>query len=458
MTYALVIAVLVVRHEPWFDEAQAWLLARDSSLGELLTQRLRYEGHPALWYLLLFVPAKLGLPYASVQVIAGIAAVAGAYVLARRSPFPLPVKALLLFSFVIGYQYAVVARSYALVPLLLFLLAHLYPRKTERIGTFTVLLVLLANVSVHGLLIAGSIAAVHGLDLLRGWRTLDASTRRRNVLAGGGFAATVALVALQLLPPADLTAGSGWNLSPDRYLTIAPRFLNSAYTGRPLVTLIAVGLSAWWFWRTRTLLLWALPTLALATLAAVKYFNLWHDGLPFLVWVFALWVSWTRTPKPGRATGLLRPGLLVALALVLPVHLAWWAQTAAHDFANPYSGAEAAAEFLQETGLVEQEVWARSFHTIGLQPYFDRNIFANLHGGAPQAYWVWQAPSPLEDSLQRLQSAYPDVIVWGVKFPQDRLPYLVGYERTGVFRGQLFWKNRVMEPDSFVIYERTAGS
>jgi hypothetical protein len=40
-------------HELWRDEVQAWLLDRDSSSAIDLLSRQKYEGHPALWQLLL---------------------------------------------------------------------------------------------------------------------------------------------------------------------------------------------------------------------------------------------------------------------------------------------------------------------------------------------------------------------------------------------------------------------
>ena len=46
--YAVVLAVAIPFHEPWADEAQAWVLARDSSLWEIFRYRLHYEGTPAL--------------------------------------------------------------------------------------------------------------------------------------------------------------------------------------------------------------------------------------------------------------------------------------------------------------------------------------------------------------------------------------------------------------------------
>ena len=45
-------AVAAAHHELWRDEAQAWLIARDVPLSRLFAE-LHYEGHPALWFLLL---------------------------------------------------------------------------------------------------------------------------------------------------------------------------------------------------------------------------------------------------------------------------------------------------------------------------------------------------------------------------------------------------------------------
>lgn len=49
------------KHEPWADEAQAWLIARDSSVSELFTTYLHSDGHPALWHLVLKLFQFLGL-------------------------------------------------------------------------------------------------------------------------------------------------------------------------------------------------------------------------------------------------------------------------------------------------------------------------------------------------------------------------------------------------------------
>ena len=48
-------------HEPWSDEAQAWLIARDLSIPQIL-RIMTYEGSPPLWHLLLKALIWLHLP------------------------------------------------------------------------------------------------------------------------------------------------------------------------------------------------------------------------------------------------------------------------------------------------------------------------------------------------------------------------------------------------------------
>ena len=85
--YAILLAVVLWKHEPWADEAQAWLIARDCSGVELLFQRLRYEGHPGLWYLILMIPSKILPYYPTIQVISFSIAATGIFVFWRTSPF-----------------------------------------------------------------------------------------------------------------------------------------------------------------------------------------------------------------------------------------------------------------------------------------------------------------------------------------------------------------------------------
>lgn len=63
LVYIVGISVISYFHEPWFDEAQAWQIARSASIKDILFKIPHWEGHPQLWHLLLVPFAKLGAPY-----------------------------------------------------------------------------------------------------------------------------------------------------------------------------------------------------------------------------------------------------------------------------------------------------------------------------------------------------------------------------------------------------------
>ena len=186
-TYVVLFVLVLRKHEPWADEAQAWLIARDSGLFELLFQRLRYEGHPGLWYLILMIPSRIFPYYPTIQVMCFLIAVAGVYVFVRTSPFPIILKILFPFTYFIFYQYAIVARSYVLLPLLIFMIGSIYPQKSERIYLFTLLLCLLAYTSVFSALIAISVMFIHLLHTLKSWKGLEPENRKRQIISFAVF-------------------------------------------------------------------------------------------------------------------------------------------------------------------------------------------------------------------------------------------------------------------------------
>ncbi|MDP9388999.1 MAG: hypothetical protein M3Q48_14065 [Actinomycetota bacterium] len=455
--YTVAVAVLVTRHEPWFDEAQAWLLARDTAPLTLVTDALRYEGSPGLWHLTLTLPAKLGLPYVTLNVISAGLGVVATFLFVRYSPFPAVVKALFPFTFFVFYQYTVVARSYAFFAPLLFLLAHVFPRKTERVYAFTALLCLVANVSVHGLLIAGSVMALHLWDLFRSRAALDRAALRRQATAVAAFALVCALVVLQLLPPDDLT------FAPDTRFTLAhTRFtletmVKGSLTERLSISAVVLAASGWWFWRARCLALYLLPTFAILAFSSLRYWNLWHQGTLFLVWVFVLWVSFATHQPRVRSDVWARRAALVAIMVVILVQVAWSAWSARFDYLNPYSGSRELARYIERYRLQESELYATGYPSVAVLPYFDHNIFANHKGRSKRSFWFWSTRNAVVEDPAKILAARPDFVVLSVKVPgQERATdSFSGYRVARIFPGDLWWKNRVMERDAYILLQRT---
>jgi len=157
--YIALVGFVAAHHEPWRDEADSWLLCRDAPIGDI-GPILARGGTPPLWYAILFPFARVGFPYATEQVINVLVMIAAATLLLWRSPFPAITSGLLLFSYYVAYEYAVIARSYSLSVLLLFAIAAAYGQRLTRPVAFGLLLALLANTNAHSFFVAAAIAAV----------------------------------------------------------------------------------------------------------------------------------------------------------------------------------------------------------------------------------------------------------------------------------------------------------
>ena len=106
--YVIVVGTVMCFHEPWFDEAQAWLIARDCSWREMILERPHYEGHPPLWWMMLAAPAKLGVPYEiGLKSINLTCATLMIWLLEFKTKLPEPFKVILPFSYFLCYQYGV---------------------------------------------------------------------------------------------------------------------------------------------------------------------------------------------------------------------------------------------------------------------------------------------------------------------------------------------------------------
>ncbi len=197
--YAIIIGVLIYFHEPWFDEVQAWLIARDASLSQLFWLA-GYEGSPVLWHLLLMPLAKLGVSVVALQVTSYVLAVSAAALLIRFGPFSLLQKVLILLSYPFLYEYAVIARSYILGIVLLFVVATLWKQREKYPWWLALSIVGLANVSLFSLWIAICLAAYWVVELSQA-KQLSQKSLLTLLATGAGLLFVVVL----LIPPADLS-------------------------------------------------------------------------------------------------------------------------------------------------------------------------------------------------------------------------------------------------------------
>ena len=449
--YTALLAFNIAHHEPWVDEAQSWLLARDSSLFELWTKLLRYEGSPGLWHTLLYFCIRLGVPYAAINIISGTAGLAAVCILLRYAPLPLPIRLLLPFTFFLSYQYAVIARNYALIPILLFSCATIYKEGIRRGGLITVLLCCLAAVNAQAFILSFSIWFVFHMRLAAQWHTFDRRAKRKIVVNGITYFTVLLIMVLLIWPTKDVTFARVPDWSIHHFLTVTMFAFRQAF-GEGISSIVVIALSIPFLWKGGGWLLFLLPSFLLCVFGAVMYSIYWHWGFLFFAWLFAIWVS-SNNIKPTLP-------VLAALSIVIVVQCYWTLASTRYDWKNAYSGSLAAARYIKEDGLTGKRLYAIGVSCVGVQPYFPKNIFANFNSGQNRAFWDWSRRNHTNDSVERLGSSSPDYVLVGYLSPPEKLlwtPLVAGsgYKFAKHFEGQTFWRTETIQPDSFDLYERS---
>lgn len=389
---ALAITMMFV-HKPWRDEAQAWQLVRTLSLPALFGQ-LHYEGHPALWYLLLWPLVRLGFGYFSMFVLHTLLVLACGWLIVFRSPFSLPMQAMILFGFTIGYMNNVFARSYILIVLLVFLIAWIFPRR-YRSMRFTFgyagLLTLLINVHLLGACFAAVLMLYDFLLLLYRLRRRE---NFRTYLRGFGcvflfFAAGMLLMYLTLRGDRYFYGAQRITLSMflhANYPSILLHIFQSGVVMPPLdpvnsavITLTTTSRAVYLFVQYGSKLILALAFVAVLRrfkttvfmlLFCAGYALLYVAGVPANEWnivnvtvvlIFGMWVSrtardefrsvsetWDGVVAKIRIRSVSIPAVCVVLFFLFGV-----VSGAAYDIQEmqrPYSMASSAAQFVKQEG------------------------------------------------------------------------------------------------------------
>ena len=467
VVYIILLSIAIAHHEPWMDEAQAWLLAKDLGVKDLLIKYLRYEGSPGLWHLILMIPAKLGLPYFTINIVSGIFSSAGVWLFLRYAPFPPLIKVLYPFSFFVFFQYGVVARSYCLIAPILFLLALTYDRKNTHPFRFILLLCLLANVSAHTFLIAGSIAFLHFIDVIKNRKDFDSRLLKRHLFAIAAFGLVALLVIFIVMTPPDQIYAGSMNWGLDNFIWVTKRMtggslvLNEFGNFYWLSGVLSLGVfivTVIWLSKNKMSLLYLLPLLLLSILFAIKYRNWWHQGVLFLLWIFVLWISYERYRDSPR-----RPfarTLLGAICFVLAVQVYWCIDSLAYDLTHNYSASRTVAKYIKAKRLHKDKIYVSGWRNISILPYFPKNIFYNHNSGSPLRFWNWSvnnvtsvgAEPPILDTIGCEQPA--TVIFASDHIPGGKRIELPGYKATAFFRGYLCWKTGVIEPECYLLFTK----
>ena len=377
--YLSATAYLVLHHSMFWDEMQAWDLARDAhSIPELLGF-LRYEGHPALWYLILYLPSHLGWPPQSLAWINWILSALEAFLLLFVARVSILTRLGFLFSFFLFYDYPVIARNYMLAVLLLTAAILCYTADKSKPKWAVFFLCLAAQSHFFALVIAGLVFA-YSEGLFENWRGLKSRILNLRFLVSSLLLLlSVAAVYYTLHPAADShpTYKVAGHSIVETFLRAEGKFwqalfpvpgnmfgsklaakLVPIYTVLPVASLLSAIVIA--------LIIYFVPrsssgriflTACIVGLLSVFSFTvgagyLWHYGMIFICLPFTLMLESKRIPattQPASFNSALRVAVLFLFAL--PQVAAGVASSARASY-QPYNHTLEASHWLQQQGLV----------------------------------------------------------------------------------------------------------
>lgn len=466
LVYAAAHLGMAVVHEPFFDEAEAWQIARSVTLKTLFLETTHYEGHPPLWHLVLMPFAKAGAPYELSLALISLAFTGTAvFLILWYAPFPRLVRLLLPFTYFFFYQYGVISRVYCVMTLAFVLAAMAYRRRNVRPDRYVAALILMCVTLAYGLVIAGGLALVWLWEI---WREGRRKWDRRISWLAVLLAAALGVVWM-IMPRADTYA----TVSADAVTIENPFIVRLLYTFFVLPSDVAltdvysehmllsraylmpsalfsgalIGMLIWgvllYYGRKRgTALLLVVPYSLFAVFAAAVYVSIHHIGIGLLYFCFWCWVTAengervadrTELSADGNMAGAVRCAAVLLGTLAMGVSLYWTGAACKLDIDKNYAPGRHEAAFIKAHHLDEYRMmtsWLIAYDeegdirltdinecnmAVNVAPYFEHNLFFNFNGGSDERNYVTHILLSEEETqrqYEKWRGEEPPQVLW----------------------------------------------
>lgn len=442
-------------HEPWSDEAQAWLLARDNSVSGLIFNELKYDGHPILWFLILKVAQHFHWAFDNITYLALFFCSIGVYILLFKTKIPMFFKATIPFCYYIFYQYSVIARNHSLVFPILMFLAIIYPQKEKKIWQYSILLILLTSVSLHGYVISFVLFVDFIISLIK---KINLKQSLPLFLTG----LTFLLTALYMHTPADDSFPAHFvelNSLPTEILsTLSNVFFYVNVTDiNSIISAIIPSIFTLYFiyklvntickTRNQKILVYTLNFSFLALLI-LFYNNDWHFGYQFLIVIFSL-VAMCQTNDIEAIEFKTNKIFYICFAIILATHIYWSVKSSILDRFLIFDPGKNVAQYIKTNNLkTDKKILGINFQTISVNPYFEKNIFSNT----PKSYWYWRKDT-IDNNIHFAEKPILIIDMTGLDFliNTKTLEYIEKNYMTINFHGVLISKGNFKEDLSLVL-------
>ncbi|MBC7865559.1 MAG: hypothetical protein IAF38_21475 [Bacteroidia bacterium] len=426
ISWLLLNLLMLFFHEPWRDELEAWSIAKNSSSISDLFRNSAYEGHPKLWFLILFLTSKFSGSITLAKIIHLSITSVGVWIFLKRFPFQLWLSALCIFGYFFCYEYSVIFRNYGISVTLLFLFCALAPKKQHLL--LSVIIFLIAQTNALAFLVGISLWFIYFLHNFK-------SAGKNFITANFIFLAGIVCFVFSTIPPTDSGIAEGWFQTWD-YASKSIATIWDAFIPIPLANIhswnsnfissLVPATSVPYVKNTGAVLLiivcfynlrhslkaglfFLFTCILIGSFISFKYHgSLRHHGFFFIAFLIALWLSKIYPSEnktnffanlfSGKAISSLLKCSLPALFVfqVVATFLSYYS-----DLKYPFSNAQAAAEFIQKNFPRQVQITGDfDYETCAVTSYLDKEAFF-LNSKRKGKFIVWDDKRdwPMEDTL-----------------------------------------------------------
>lgn len=425
-------------HEPWADEIQAFLIARDADWRTIFVEIPYQEGQPVLWHmllkLLLFIFGdSLNITYVSISIMA-----ITVWLMLFKLEIPLIYKLLLPFGQFFLYQYNIIARNYCLTYLAFVLLAVFYQKRFQSLWGYALTLLLLAESTS----LLAPVAAVLGGFWLWELYFHSAGNPKKYILPVCLLVVGGLSILWQILPLNRTSyelRRTTFGFSFYRALVDIPE----AFFAGPNILFNFLFLTLFVFYSIKAvtridfyiyiknnmqmIILMVIIWILFMTVYALSLPMFYHQGL-----IWGLFLATAYMFFPNDING--NKHYLVLICAFMQIY--WGGLSIVYDIKNDYSSQYRTLNFLKEHNLLAHKIQMIGYHTLPLQALLRRD---NLYiSDDTPLFWCWNPEDMAEKNNPQklLDKHYPIVVLDELEIAKCDLSY---YENNDVFDKQRFF-------------------
>jgi hypothetical protein len=392
LPFLVLLYIQLAHHVLWRDELNALGIVWASPTIPSLFWHIHHEGHPWLWYVILWIPSRFTQSVLVLKVVQGIVGMAIILFVALRSPFRRWEKALLLAGYFFVFEYTVLSRMYGVM--LLAFVVYLYWRTAHPDSPIVsaLLLGVMASVDTIGIILSIALILEYAGAMYTSGRLYF--PRKTGLLALGTYAAITAFAVWSAKPAKDVswrTTGRPFAEAKDMS-HLYNSFLN--YTVLPFIPVKSPRSHFFWNpWLHLHLAVYTLPMILFVAMLYWAFRRRWnlllmigaaivagtllghliysgserHFGVVFLTVVAAAWIMRAEDPA-----ALLPWPVYVLLGLSALSSI--WAVLGSWE--RPFSYDKAAADWIARNQLEQMPFVAEGdTSAIGVAEYLHRPVY-----------------------------------------------------------------------------------